>query len=243
MRAPAEICHERGARRWNGFTPKRWQDRREILAVLTLGCILIFSSPVKTLADTVLAVNVNTTALAGTQVDIAFDFIDGGPPASDNTVILSNFLTDGTLGAVSPSGGASGTLPETVTLTDPSFFNEYLTAITLGNGFSFQLDATTNGPGLGSLPDAFSIAILDPTTGLPLFTTTDPTGADSMLLFNIDGSADGSLSVYSAPNGEGQVTATPVSPIPEPGTLVLLGAGLSGALFLCRKAKSLSVAD
>jgi hypothetical protein len=130
----------------NELMPKRWQDLREILAILTLGCIVMLSTPVKTLADSVLAVNVNTTALAGTQVDIAFDFIDGGPPSNDNTVTLSNFLTDGTLGAVSPSGGVSGNLPGTVTLTDPTFFNEYLTGITLGTDFSFQLDATTNRP-------------------------------------------------------------------------------------------------
>jgi hypothetical protein len=216
----------------NGFIPKRWQDRREILAILALSCIVMFSTPVKTLADTVLAVNVNTTPLAGAQAEIAFDFIDGGPPASDNTATLSNFLTDGTLGTVSLTGSATGTLPGTVVLSDPTFFNEYLTNITLGTDFSFQLDATTNGPGSGASPDAFSITILDPTTGLPLFGTTDPTGAGTLLLLNIDGSPNGSLSLYTAPGGQAQVTAASVSAVPESGTFLLLGIGLSGALLL-----------
>lgn len=231
----SEVVPTRKAIVINGVAPKQRQDWREILVILALGSIVMLSTPLKTLGDSVLAVNVNTTALAGTQVDIAFDFIDGGPPSDDNTVTLSSFLTDGTLGAVSPSGGVSGNLPGTVTLADSAFFNEYLTGITLGPGFSFQLDATANGPGLGSLPDAFSITILDPTTGLPLFSTTDPTGADTLLVLNMDGSANGSLSLYTAPGNQVQVIVNPVSSVPEPGTFLLLGIGLSGTLLMAWK--------
>ena len=51
-------------------------------------------------ADTI--VTVDTSTLAGTSAQIAFDFIDGGPPS--NTVTISGFTTDGTLGNPVPTG-------------------------------------------------------------------------------------------------------------------------------------------
>ena len=195
--------------------------------------IVLAFIPTASLGDSVEVVDVNTSPLSGASAQLGFDFIDGGSPS--NTITLSDFSTDGTLGGVFPTGGVSGTLPGTVTLTDSFFFNEYLTNITLGNSFSFILDATTSGPDLGSLPDAFSLFLLNPVTGLPLFATTDPTGSDSLLTLNIDGSTLGTLDVFSAPGGESVVTVTRVSVTPEPGTLLLLGSGL--ALFSLRRKK------
>ena len=119
-------------------------------------------------------VSVDTSGLAGTSAQLAFDFIEGGTPS--NTITISGFLTDGTLGSASSSGDVSGTLPGTVILNDSSFFNEYLTDITLGSSFSFVFGATANGPDSGSLPDAFSLFLIDPNTGQALFPTTDPSG-------------------------------------------------------------------
>src|SRR5690348_5894551 len=75
--------------------------------------------------------SIDTSSLSGTSAQLAFDFIDGGPPP--NTASVSGFATDGTLGAVSTVGGVVGTLPNTVTLTDSAFFNEYLQALILGS--------------------------------------------------------------------------------------------------------------
>lgn len=180
------------------------------------------------------SIDISTPFLSGTSAQLAFDFIDGGPPASDNTITISKFVTDGTLGAVSLSGGVAGTLTGTVTLTDPVFFNEYLTNTTLGTDFSFEVSATTNFPGSPNLPDAFSLSVLDPITGLPLFSTSDPTGANTLMLLNIDGTSNGTLDVYTAPGREAVVTATLVTPsLPEPGTLFLLAYGV--VLLLCNR--------
>jgi hypothetical protein len=178
------------------------------------------------LADSIYSVDVNTAPLAGTPAQIAFDFIAGGGPS--NTVTVTDFSSDGTLGATSPTGAVKGTLPGAVTLTDSSFFNEYLTNFTPGTTFSFRLSATTNGPTSTSLPDEFSLFLLDPTTGMPLFNTSDPTGADSLLALNIDGSPQGALSLYTASGNQATISATPltVSTVPEPRTLVPLAVAI-----------------
>ena len=170
-------------------------------------------------------VSVDTSGLAGTSAQLAFDFIDGGSPA--NTITISGFLTDGTLGGVFPSGDVTGTLADTVVLGDSAFFSEYLTDITLGTSFSFVFGATANSPDAASAPDAFSVFLLDPGTGLPLFATADPTGSGSLVTFNIDGSPTGALSVYS-----GSVTAGPaISGVPEPSMVWMLGVGVFALLW------------
>ena len=202
------------------------------VSLVLLFCLILLISPASAFATSE-NVNVDTSLISGTPAQLAFDFIYGGGPSS-NTATISAFSTTGTLGTNGPnSGNVTGTLPGTVSLStaSASFFNEYLTDITLGTNFSFQLGATTNAPGPGSLPDAFSLFVLDPTTGLPLFTTTDPTGADSLLTLNIDGSPQGVLSVFSAPGGESVVTT---SAVPEPGTMLLMGTGLA-FLMMCRR--------
>ena len=192
---------------------------------------LLLFAPLNARADSTITISVDTSAISGTSAQLAFDFIDGGTPS--NTITVSSFTTDGTLGSPTLTGGASGLLPGTVTLTDSSFFSEYLTNITLGTQFSFTFGATSNGPDATSLPDAFSLFLLDPITGLPLFSTTDPTGSGALFVLNIDGTSGGALDVYSAPGGEAVITVTPITttPVPEPSSLLLLGVGV-GYLYL-----------
>lgn len=164
---------------------------------------------------------VDTTAFSGTSASLAFDLIDGGPPA--NAVTVSGFTTDGTLAGAAVTGDVTGVLPGTVTLADAAFFNEYLQDLTLGTLLSFVLDDTGNPPDAGSFPDAFSFFLLDP-FGLPLITTTDPTGANALFLLNMG--TDTGLEIYAAPGVS--VTAQPlVTPVPEPNALVLAIIGLA----------------
>jgi hypothetical protein len=173
-------------------------------------------------------VTIDTSALSRppTAHDaLIFDFIDGGSPS--NTVSISGFASDATLGAVSTQGDVAGTLADTVTMTDTSFFNEYFARLTLGNTISFYLNATANAPDAASIPDALSIFLFDNGEGRVMFPTTDPTGANALLLFEIDGSDQGTMSVYSAPGGEAIVTAVGA---PEPSSLLLVGLGASALL-------------
>lgn len=168
-------------------------------------------------------VTIDTSALTGTLAEIAFDFLDGGLPT--NGITFSGFATDGGLGATISTGDVTGSLPGSVTLGDGSFFNEHLTEITLGTTLTFIFTPTDNPPALGSVPDAFSLFLLEPTTLVPLFSTSDPTGSDALLLFNIDGSAVGVLNAYLAP---GQEVSVQVSQVPIPACLPLFAAGLFG---------------
>jgi hypothetical protein len=177
------------------------------------------------------SIGVDTKALAGSHAQLVFDFIAGGPPS--NSIEISNFSTDGALGSSAATGGVTGSLPGTVTLSDSSFFNEYSVSLTFGHAFTFLLDASANPPPSGSIPDGFSLALLNPQTSLPLFFTTDPTGADSLFLLNIDGSPEGLLDVYTALGGQVTVRAAAQSSVPE------LSSALSVALtvlwFACGK--------
>lgn len=159
-------------------------------------------------ADSIYDVSINTTSLAGTGSVLTFDFISGGSTQS-NSATISDFATNGTLasGGVN-SGSVSGALPGTVTLTNGTFFNEYQQGITLGSTISFQVDLTANAPSAGSLPDAFSLFLLDSTASTSLITTTDPTGSDSLLTAQVDGSSTGILGIYSSSSPEAGVTVT-----------------------------------
>ncbi len=200
-------------------------------ALLVLGAL--FTSSAQAISY---QVSIDTSLLSGTAAQLALDFIDGGPPA--NSAAVSGFATDGTLGTQVSSGDVTGNLPVTVTLADTQFFNELLADITLGTSLSFIFTPTTNGPDVGSLPDSFSAFLLDPLSGLPLFATTHPSGADALFQFDIDGTETGMLSVFAALNDEVGISVAPISQqVPEPGTVALLAIGLAGVCVLRRRIK------
>jgi hypothetical protein len=156
-----------------------------------LGIWLLLAVPVALAAP--IQVTIDTSAFSGAAATLAFDFIDGGPPA--NSVAIFGLATDGTLGTNLAIGGATGSLPGTVVLDDSSFFNEYQQNVTLGTFVTFLFEPTTNAANPGSLPDAFSVFLLDAATGQSLVATSDPTGSDALLIYNVG--AANPITVYS----------------------------------------------
>ena len=172
-------------------------------------------------------ISINTAALVGTSAPLAFDFIAGG--ASANTATVTGFTTDGSLGSALTTGAVSGALPGAVTLTTPGlFFNEYLSNLQLGTGVSFSLTTTVTGPSGLAFPDQFSFFLLNAGTGVPLFPTTDPTGAGALFALTLDGSPSGILSVYSGGPLSWTMSASPAAAVPEPSTWLLLLPGIVG---------------
>jgi len=180
------------------------------LAALTaaIAACLVIAVQSTARADSIYDVSINTASLAGTGSTLTFDFISGGGTQS-NSATISDFSTNGTLvsGGLN-SGSVSGALPGTAALTNANFFNELQQGITLGSTISFQVDLTANAPSTGSLPDTFSLFLLDSKASTSLITTTDPTGSDSLLTAQVDGTSTGILDIFSGSSPAGGVTVT-----------------------------------
>jgi hypothetical protein len=195
-------------------------NTRKISSLCGLLAALLFAGQAQ--ASTI-QITVDTTNISGVIGSLAFDLIPGGFPP--NSVSIFGFTTDGTLGAVLPaSGDVKGTLPGTlsdpVTIVDSTGFNEYAQGITFGHLFSFFFN-TSGGAGSPPTPAGFSLFILDADGGLPIVSTSDPTGADSLFLYSIG--QDVTPDVFTS---ESVRTTARVLSVPEPGALALVIAGL-----------------
>ncbi len=78
------------------LTSNRWL----LPVLLVAGLVMI---PMSMVLATVIDVEINTASLAGTDAQLAFDFVDGDF-AVNNSVTVNSFITDDTLGAASSFG-------------------------------------------------------------------------------------------------------------------------------------------
>jgi hypothetical protein len=205
-----------------------------------LGIALILAGHA-TRADQIWNVNLDTSKLFVDYTGpFALDFELVG--SSGNTVTISNLAFG--VGSPGPgsaflTGGASGDLSSTVTLTDStSFFSDFNQQFTPGATLTFTVDTTLIAPPPGGTPDNFSMVMFsayDPvngynpstgTGGTPL-PTTDPTGNNTFFNFNVN--VPGQTTVSSYPSSSGDITIT-VSSVPEPSSLVLACLGTVGSI-------------
>jgi len=202
---------------------------------LTVG-LAGFANPVSAI---ILNVAIDTTSLVSTQGQLAFD-LTNGDSALNNTVTITNFVTDSTLNfPIVMEGGVSGALPSAVSISDTDFFNELLQPLIFATFIRFTLTLTDNYDTGGSFPDQFALYLVDFTTPLPqpLFTTSDLTGNSALLAVDL-GVNDG-LSPYQPISSLARWTIIEASAVPEPGSLVLVGIGLS-VLAGCRRRRQTS---
>ena len=178
-------------------------------------CVAILGSRQTAAAAPLFVVDIDTSALAGTQADLAFDLVDGDGLAN-TTVTIETFATDAVLGPASGTSSVTGALPGLLSITDADFFNEALQSLSLGQFIRFVINA--NSANAGPVADQLSLFLLGP-GGVPLYATTDPTGADALLALDLTASST-SVTVFD--------DATKVAAVPEPATLVLLAAGCVG---------------
>ncbi len=200
-----------------------------ILTTAARAALLLLLSAAISHAAIIYRVSLDTSPLVGHPAglfSLNFQLNDGsGTSDGNNMAILSNFLFGGGSGSGAPilSGGASGSLGTSVTLTDSSFFNAFTQEFVAGSNLQFLLELTTNVVG-GGTPDQFSFAILD-SSGFEI-PTLGPFNA--LLVIDLDG-VPPTTQVFAtdaatAPNGGGQpiaLGAPAVAEVPEPGTGLL----------------------
>ncbi len=216
-----------------------------------LGFILILAGPAAR-ADLTWTVSLDTSQLAANYTaPFALDFELVG--SNGNTVTLTNFSFGG--GSAGPgsaflTGGASGNLGSSVSLTDNTvnFFSDFNQQFTPGSTLTFTVDSTLVAPPSGGTPDNFSMVIFsgyDPVNGYNPFTgtggtpipTTDPSGADTFFNFNVNGPGSTTVDSFPSASGNISITVTPAIVVPEPssGVIVLLSVVCTAAAIFWRR--------
>lgn len=171
---------------------------------------------------------INSALLSGNPAVLVFDFLDGGPP--DNTVTLSALTSNGNQGAATILGNVTGTGPWIFSDAGPSFFNELQVLFNpMGSALSFSFTTTDNPPEAGSVPDAFSLFILNEELNAFLVTTDAPLESNALFLYSIGAGAEG-LTIYTPSEQGFSFSVTPVQAAPEPTSLALLAAGMFALL-------------
>jgi hypothetical protein len=219
---------------------------RQIGFVVILLCLCGTFSVIQ--ADLIYNVSMNTTPLIGHPAgpfSLEFQLNDGnGTGDANNTATLSNFLFSGGAALGSPTliGGVTGNLASGVTMTDSSFFNQFIQNFNPGATLSFQLGLTTN-PDSGGVPDEFSFAILD-RSGFEI-----PTVAPANALLIIDINSPTTISTFRTDTSQSPSAGGPpidiaaprvtplVSNVPEPKSLLLLATGLLGVALTVRSSE------
>lgn len=217
--------------------------------------VLAFCAPVAR-AQLIFDVAVNTAPLVGHAAgpfSLFFTLTDGD--AESNTITFSDFDfgTGSAMGTPFLTGGASGDLSASVTLTDSSFVNDFVQEFDPGALLKFRVTMTTNYSGSGS-PDGFSWGVLD-TSGMPLpMLSYGAYGADAFMIVSIDGAAP-VLNVFGSdsslpPFGGGdeveiaeprvELVEIPNNPVPEPSTYGLMAAALLGAVAWVRRRRAVA---
>ena len=205
-------------------------------------------------ADAIYDVSIITTSLAGTTGKLTFDYLVNNPPSGHHVEIV-NFMTNSSVAGLPETAGGlvegDMFLPPFTTIGAPLsgevgfgeigggfFFNELILNLTFGTSISFQLHVPEYA--VGVVPDQFSLFLLD-SGYLPLFPTTDPTGANALFVVDITGPTTVSATAFGPANlsGSNLSIVTPGGPsadVPEPGSVSLLAIGLGG--LIARKVRA-----
>jgi hypothetical protein len=201
------------------------------MAVMKMGLLslLLGLSSLTTATAAIFQISLDTSDFSGADAALVFDWVanDG---LVNNTVTVSAFGTDGTFDPTDAAfiGDVTGSLTASVHLGDTEAFNEFSQPLLLGYGLTFRLALDNAFSGAG-LPDELTFLLLD-AWGLPLYSTANPTGADTLLAIDAVGGTDPGVQIYPPAAGIGaaaQVVRLDTVPEPCMALLWLVGAPLA----------------
>jgi hypothetical protein len=213
--------------------------RRRMFAVLAGLAALFFAHGQRSAsADGVSAtITVDTSSLGQSGPSEVFFVLTNGnaPTPGTNSATLSDFAfgaggAGGAVDAANTFGDVTDglNLADGATMFDDQFTNVFAGFFSAGSQLSFDLSLSANVVNGASAPDEFALFIVDP-NGNPL-ASSDPDGSGSLLTITID-SANPGVETYS----DLVIASASGVAAPEPGTLLLLGAGLAAVAFGMRR--------
>lgn len=207
--------------------------------VLVLIASLLFIESIAS-ADIIYDVTVDTCSISGTAGSLDFNFNPGPLVTQSASLQVLNFFSDGALAEDCPcgTGDVNGQLPATLTFDNGTAFNDYFDQFTFGSTISF--DVSLYGPalaapdGVSSSGSTFAFSLFSDAAGtIPVLTTDTTDGFALAINVNLDGTTtltDFSLQTDVQP---------PASGVPEPGSLILVGMGITIVLGLSKRPQSM----
>src|SRR5271165_585454 len=179
-------------------------------------------------------VTVDTSSIFSTAGSLDFNFNPGPLVTQAASLQILSFSGNGSLaGGPSLTGDVSGALPATVTFDNGSGFNDYFEGFTYGSTLAFHVylygPALCCPDGTSTSGSTFAFSMFSDSVGtIPVLTSDTIDG----FAFTVDVNLDGTTTVT---NFSPVTSINPVSAVPEPGGVVLLGTAIASVGTLLRR--------
>lgn len=182
-------------------------------------------------------VTVDTTSLSGQSGFVDFQFNPGNATSLAATASIPTVTETPTSlfsGTSLDTGGATGSLPGPLLISNSTGFNDLFQGITYGQTLGFTVTFTgpaLNPPTPGQFGSTFLLALFGSDGATPVL-TTDRNG--DLFDINLNPSGSSGVANFSETGGNGQPLATvaPLAAAPEPSETAAFGVGVVALILL-----------